>query len=101
MREGHVGGVMGAYNSVYGLAVLRQSAFCSRICCADNGDLTVTSLSDCGAIHDIYGQPQFRAHARSGRGGRGEGRLRYLLRRRLQSAGARRCKQGLITGAGN
>ena len=43
MREGHVAGVMGAYNSLYGVPTA-PVLFCSTICCASNGDLRVTSF---------------------------------------------------------
>jgi beta-glucosidase len=57
VREGHVGGVMGAYNSVFGVP-----------CCASSFLLTDVLrkkwgfdgyiVSDCGAIHNIWGQQE-------------------------------------------
>ncbi len=63
---------------------------CSPICCASNGDLTVTS-SRIATPSATFGAAaaSLREHARRGRRRRDQGRLRSLLRRRLQRLGAR------------
>ena len=88
VREGHVAGVMGAYNALNGVPAA-PALSCSPTCCASNGDLRVTSSRI--ATRSTTSGPRaasLREHARRGRRRRGQGRLRSLLRRRLQRFGA-------------
>ena len=88
VREGHVGAVMGAYNSVYGEPACANPLLLTRLLRGQWG-FAGHVVSDCGAINDIYRQPQIRGYARGGGGGRGEGRRRFVLRDGLQFADAR------------
>ena len=83
VREGHVGGVMGAYSALDGVP-----------CCANRFLLTDILrnqwgfdgyiVSDCDAVHDIYSGHHYRGFVARGGGGRCERGVRYLLRRFLQ-----------------
>jgi len=58
VREGHVGAVMGAYNSVYGEPACANPLLLTTILRGDwgfNGHV----VSDCGAIYDIYANHKF------------------------------------------
>ena len=89
VREGHVGGVMGAYNAVYGVPGCASSFLLTDLLRKQWG-FEGYVVSDCGAIGDIWGAQEhhYVEHARGGRCRRGQGRLQSLLRRRLQRLGA-------------
>src|SRR5208282_2017054 len=53
VREGHVGAVMGAYNSVYGEPACANPLLLTKIL-REQWDFTGHVVSDCGAIYDIY-----------------------------------------------
>jgi len=58
VREGHVGGIMGAYNSVYGKPACASPLLLTDLLRKQWGfDGYVTS--DCGAIYDIYGNHRY------------------------------------------
>jgi len=60
VREGHVGGVMGAYNSVYGTPACASTLLLDDLLRKKwSFDGYVTS--DCGAIYDIFGNHKFAA----------------------------------------
>jgi beta-glucosidase len=58
VREGHVGAVMGAYNSVYGEPACANPLLLTTILRGQWG-FTGHIVSDCGAIYDIYGNHKF------------------------------------------
>ncbi|HVU26280.1 MAG TPA: glycoside hydrolase family 3 C-terminal domain-containing protein [Verrucomicrobiae bacterium] len=58
VREGHVGGVMGAYNSVYGQPANASPLLLTRIL-RDQWGFDGYVVSDCGAINDIYANHKF------------------------------------------
>ena len=58
VREGHVGAVMGAYNSVYGEPACANPLLLTKILREDWG-FTGHVVSDCGAIYDIYANHKF------------------------------------------
>ena len=58
VREGHVGGVMGAYNSVYGSPACASSLLLTDLLRKQWG-FTGYIVSDCGAIEDIYAHHHF------------------------------------------
>ena len=58
VREGHVGAVMGAYNSVYGRPACANPLLLTKILRRDWG-FTGHVVSDCGAIYDIYANHKF------------------------------------------
>ena len=58
VREGHVGGVMGAYNSVYGKPACASSLLLGKLLRQQWG-FTGYIVSDCGAIDDIYAHHHF------------------------------------------
>ena len=53
VREGHVGGVMGSYNAVYGVPSCASRFLLTDILRQDWG-FTGYIVSDCGAIHNIW-----------------------------------------------
>ena len=55
VREGHVGGVMGAYNSVNGVPACASSFLLTDLLRKQWG-FDGYIVSDCGAIHNIWGQ---------------------------------------------
>jgi beta-glucosidase len=60
VREGHVGAVMGAYNSVYGQPACANPLLLTELLRKQwgfNGHV----VSDCGAIYDIYANHKFAA----------------------------------------
>ena len=57
VREGHVGGVMGAYNSVYGVPCCASSFLLTDILRKQWG-FAGYIVSDCGAIHNIWGRQE-------------------------------------------
>jgi beta-glucosidase len=60
VREGHVGAVMGAYNSVYGQPACANPLLLTELLRKQwgfNGHV----VSDCGAIYDIYANHKFTA----------------------------------------
>ncbi len=54
VREGHVGGVMGSYNALYGVPVCADSFLLTDILRKQWG-FDGYVVSDCGAIHNIWG----------------------------------------------
>jgi len=58
VREGHVGAVMGAYNSVYGKPACANPLLLTDILRKQWG-FDGHVVSDCGAIYDIYGNHKF------------------------------------------
>jgi beta-glucosidase len=58
VREGHVGAVMGAYNSVYGEPACANALLLTTILRGQWG-FTGHVVSDCGAINDIYANHKF------------------------------------------
>ncbi|MGA9451905.1 MAG: glycoside hydrolase family 3 C-terminal domain-containing protein [Verrucomicrobiia bacterium] len=58
VREGHVGAVMGAYNSVYGKPACANPLLLTELLRHQWG-FTGHVVSDCGAIYDIYGNHRF------------------------------------------
>lgn len=60
VREGHVGAVMGAYNSVYGRPACANPLLLTKILRRDWG-FTGHVVSDCGAIYDIYANHKYAA----------------------------------------
>jgi beta-glucosidase len=54
VREGHVGGVMGAYNALYGVPACADSFLLTDILRKQWG-FDGYIVSDCGAIHNIWG----------------------------------------------
>ena len=59
VREGHVGAVMGAYNSVYGEPACANPLLLTDLLRKQWG-FDGYVVSDCGAIYDIYAEPQIR-----------------------------------------
>ena len=57
VREGHVGGVMGAYNSLYGVPACASSFLLTDILRKQWG-FDGYIVSDCGAIHNIWGDQE-------------------------------------------
>ena len=57
VREGHVGGVMGAYNSLYGVPACADSFLLTDILRQQWG-FDGYIVSDCGAIHNIWGEQE-------------------------------------------
>jgi beta-glucosidase len=57
VREGHVGGVMGAYNSVFGVPCCANSLLLTDVLRKQWG-FDGYIVSDCGAIHNIWGQQE-------------------------------------------
>jgi beta-glucosidase len=57
VREGHVGGVMGAYNSVFGVPCCASSFLLTDVLRKQWG-FNGYIVSDCGAIHNIWGQQE-------------------------------------------
>ena len=57
VREGHVGGVMGAYNSLYGIPACASSFLLTDILRKQWG-FEGYIVSDCGAIHNIWGDQE-------------------------------------------
>ena len=57
VREGHVGGVMGAYNSVYGVPCCASSFLLTGILRKQWG-FDGYIVSDCAAIHNIWGREE-------------------------------------------
>jgi len=57
VREGHVGGVMGAYNSVFGVPCCASSFLLTDLLRKQWG-FDGYIVSDCGAIHNIWGQEE-------------------------------------------
>ena len=62
VREGHVGGVMGAYNSVYGKPACANPLLLTDLLRKQWG-FDGYIVSDCGAIHDINANHKFVATA--------------------------------------
>jgi beta-glucosidase len=60
VREGHVGAVMGAYNSVYGRPACANPLLLTKILRRDWG-FDGHVVSDCGAIYDIFANHHFAA----------------------------------------
>jgi len=60
VREGHVGAVMGAYNSVYGKPACANPLLLTALLRQQWG-FDGHVVSDCGAIYDIYGNHHFAA----------------------------------------
>lgn len=60
VREGHVGGVMGAYNSLYGTPCCASSFLLTDILRRQWG-FDGYIVSDCGAIHNIWAEHHFVA----------------------------------------
>jgi beta-glucosidase len=60
VREGHVGAVMGAYNSVYGKPACANPLLLTEILRQQWG-FDGHVVSDCGAIHDIFANHKFTA----------------------------------------
>ncbi len=60
VREGHVGGVMGAYNSVYGKPACANPLLLEDIL-RNRWGFEGYVVSDCGAIHDIWANHHFVA----------------------------------------
>ena len=60
VREGHVGAVMGAYNSVYGRPACANPLLLTDILRGQWG-FAGHVVSDCGAIYDIYANHKFTA----------------------------------------
>jgi beta-glucosidase len=60
VREGHVGAVMGAYNSVYGMPACANPLLLTDLLRRQWG-FTGHVVSDCGAIYDIYANHKFTA----------------------------------------
>jgi beta-glucosidase len=58
VREGHVGAVMGAYNSVYGEPACANPLLLTQIL-REQWGFTGHVVSDCGAIYDIYANHKF------------------------------------------
>ncbi len=58
VREGHVGAVMGAYNSVYGEPACANTLLLGDLLRKQWG-FTGHVVSDCGAIYDIFGNHKF------------------------------------------
>ena len=58
VREGHVGAVMGAYNSVYGKPACANPLLLTELLRKQWG-FDGHVVSDCGAIYDIYGNHHF------------------------------------------
>jgi beta-glucosidase len=58
VREGHVGAVMGAYNSVFGKPAC-ANPFLLTTLLRDQWGFTGHVVSDCGAIHDIFAHHNF------------------------------------------
>ena len=88
VREGHVGAVMGAYNSVYGKPACASPLLLTDLLRKQWG-FDGHVVSDCGAIYDIYANHKFAATPAEAAAARGQGRRRPLLRHGLQLAGAR------------
>lgn len=57
VREGHVGGVMGAYNSLYGIPACASSFLLTDLLRKQWG-FEGYVVSDCGAIHNIWGSQE-------------------------------------------
>ena len=57
VREGHVGGVMGAYNSLFGVPCCASSFLLTDLLRKQWG-FDGYVVSDCGAIHNIWGQQE-------------------------------------------
>jgi len=60
VREGHVGAVMGAYNSVYGKPACANPLLLTDLL-RNQWGFDGHVVSDCGAIYDIYGNHRFAA----------------------------------------
>ena len=90
VREGHVAGVMGAYSSLNGVPDCANSFLLTDLLRKQWGFVGYV-VSDCDAIHDIWGQRQhhFVKTPEEAAAAAGQGRLRSLLRRRLRILGAR------------
>jgi beta-glucosidase len=58
VREGHVGAVMGAYNSIYGKPACANPLLLTEIL-RDQWGFDGHVVSDCGAIYDIYANHKF------------------------------------------
>jgi beta-glucosidase len=58
VREGHVGAVMGAYNSVYGEPACANPLLLTKVL-REQWGFTGHVVSDCGAIYDIYANHKF------------------------------------------
>jgi beta-glucosidase len=58
VREGHVGAVMGAYNSVYGKPACANPLLLTELL-RNQWGFDGHIVSDCGAIYDIYGNHRF------------------------------------------
>ncbi len=58
VREGHVGGVMGAYNSVYGKPACASPLLLTELL-RDQWGFDGYVTSDCGAIYDIFANHKF------------------------------------------
>ncbi|HEX4119214.1 MAG TPA: glycoside hydrolase family 3 C-terminal domain-containing protein [Verrucomicrobiae bacterium] len=58
VREGHVGAVMGAYNSVYGKPAC-ANPFLLTTLLRERWGFTGHVVSDCGAIHDIFAHHKY------------------------------------------
>ena len=54
VREGHVGGVMGAYNAIYGVPACADSFLLTDVL-REQWGFDGYIVSDCGAIHNIWG----------------------------------------------
>jgi beta-glucosidase len=54
VRDGHVGGVMGAYNSLYGVPACASSFLLTEVL-RQRWGFDGYIVSDCGAIHNIWG----------------------------------------------
>ena len=57
VREGHVGGVMGAYNALYGVPACADSFLLTDVLRKQWG-FDGYIVSDCGAIHNIWGSQE-------------------------------------------
>ncbi len=78
VREGHVGGVMGAYNRVDGEPACANPYLLTDLLRKQWGfEGYVTS--DCGAIFDIWANHKLRSNAGRGRRRRGEGRVTIFV----------------------
>ena len=89
VREGHVGGVMGAYSALNGVPDCANSFLLTDLLRKQWG-FEGYVVSDCDAIqrHLAPAAASLCEHARGGCRRRGEGGLQSLLRRRLQRFGA-------------
>ena len=98
VREGHVGGVMGAYNSLDGVPACANSFLLTDLLRKQWG-FDGYVVSDCGAIHDIWATQDhhYVEHGRRKPPPRGESRLQSCAAARDYNALVRAVQKGLIT----